>query len=367
MKVTCIECKRRIRIKPGKPCTCRCGNVLDPFPSGKFYQRFREYDYTSVREIGDRFFNGCSLEEKTQMVEFLLERSCDRNSRKLALLSSIEILRHFRGTNYIDIAWGVVNEWPRDFTVRYMLANCLDLSDDRCDHLEALKQRMIGTTIHCSYKRKKGELDDEKYREIMKRHIERLYEEKKFLMGLTDHSCGKVEAISRTQVELSGELTDSIRSLEEVWIGAGISPRIYRVPKKKCVVDTNALSNRDSARLMSDPDVDFIAPLDVLIELSNWGRVDRLPFELENVRIMEVEMKIPREVDEMFSKRKGMEPSLTDKKVATLAIQERADAIISNDRDLWDSGLPYKVEKNYGIRMDGVRSSALERWIKRNT
>jgi len=364
--VTCTLCKRRVKVKPGIPYNCKCGNVLDPFPSGKYGQRFREYDFPSVREIGDRFFDGSTLEERIEILQFLMDMSHDHNSRKLALLASIEILRHFKDTNYIEIAWGVVREWPRDFTVRYMLANCLDLSENRCDHLEALKQRMIGTSIHCHYKRKKGELTDEKYREIMKRHIKKLYEEKNFLMGLTEHSCDKVEAIHRTQVELTGELTYHIRSLEKVWIGAGIGPRIHRVPKKKCIVDTNALSNRDSTKLMTDPDVEFMAPLDVLIELSNWGRIDRLPFELENVRIVEVEMKIPREVNEMFSNRKGKEPSLTDKKVATLAIQERADAIISDDRDLWDTGLPYKIEKNYGVRMEVVRPNELERWLRKN-
>ncbi|MEA3557719.1 MAG: hypothetical protein U9R75_00525 [Candidatus Thermoplasmatota archaeon] len=367
MKVTCIECKRRIKVKPGIPYTCRCGNVLDPFPSDKFDKRFREYDYSSIKEFGSRFRYGYSLEERTEMVEFLLERSRDHRTRKLALLASLDILRHYKGTNYIDTAWGMVNEWPRDFTARYMLANCLDLSEDRSDHLEALKQRMIGTTIHCFHKNRKGELDDEKFGEILKRHIERLDKEKKFLKGLTDHPSSTVEAISRTQMELPGELSELARSLEDIWVGAGLRPRIHRVPKKKCIVDTNAISSRYSARMLGEPDVQFIVPLDVLIELSNWKRIDRLPFELENVKIMEVKMKIPREVSKMFSRYKGGEPSLTDMKVATLAIQESADAIISNDRDLWDSGLPYRIEKNFGFRIEVLRSDELERWMKKNT
>ena len=58
---------------------------------------------------------------------------------------------------------------------------------------------------------------------------------------------------------------------------------------------------------------------------------------------------------------------LTDKILAKYAIQERANTIISDDIDLLNMGLPYEVEKNYGISMQVVRSSELERWVKRNT
>ncbi len=367
MKVTCNACKRRIKIKTDKPHVCKCGNLIDPFSPGKYIQRFREYDFSSIKDIGDVFMNGHSTDEMIEIIEFLKMSSMKEDSRKFALLSSIEVLRRFKKTNYMDLAWRVVNEWPRDFRIRYMIGNCLDLSEKREDHLEALKQRMIGTAIHCAIKRKKGAMTDEEFGKMLERHLNKLDEERKFLRGIKDHSCKKVEIILANQIDLPGDLADEIKELEHFWFEERVDKEISKEPKFTCVVDTNALSNRYSSRLFVDPRVEFIAPLDVLIELSKWGRIDKVPFELENVIIKEVHVKVPREIDRMFSKTKGLEPSHADKMVATLAFQENANAIISDDRDLWDSGLQYYLEKNYGISLNVIRPDNLERWIEKNT
>lgn len=364
LKVTCSECKRRIRVKPGKENKCKCGNVINPFPSSAFQKRFAEYDHSSIKEFGDHFLNGHTMDEKIEMLDFLKRSSRDPDTRKFSLLTSVEVLRRFRGTNYIDIAWSIVGEYPRDFRVRYMIANCLDLSDRREDHLEALKQRMIGTSIHCLLKKKKGELSEEEYMKILERHLKRIHEERGFLRGQKEHSSEKVKVLSSKRKDIPEDLSSEIRELEGL---VGEDYRTKTKPKLTCVLDTNAISNRHSSSLFGDERVEFMAPLDVLIELSKWGRIDQVPFELDYVRIEEVKMDPPREIDCMFSKHKGLKPSHADKMVATLAFREEADAIVSNDRDLWDSGLQYNLEKNYGISLKVVRPDHLEKWIGKNT
>ena len=68
----------------------------------------------------------------------------------------------------------------------------------------------------------------------------------------------------------------------------------------------------------------------------------------------------------MFSIIKGKPPSLADKKVATLAYEMKADAIISNDRDLWDSGVDYQIEKNFGHRIQVIRPPYFNNWLKKH-
>lgn len=365
MKVTCSECKRRIRVKPGKENKCKCGNVINPFPSSAFQKRFAEYDHSSIKEFGDHFLNGHTWDEKIEMMEFLKRSSRNPDTRKFSLLTSVEVLRRFRGTNFIDLAWSIVGEYPRDYRVRYMMANCLDLSERREDHLEALKQRMIGTAIHCIVKKVKGEMTEEEFHNLLARHVNRVHEERSFLKGKKEYSSRKVEVISSSRMALPEDLSMEIRELEGFGRMDCYPP--YKEADLTCVLDTNAISNMHASKLFNDPRVRFIAPLDVLMELSRWGRIDRVPLELEYVRIKEVNTDVPREIDCMFSKQKGLTPSHADKMVATLAFKEEADAIVSNDRDLWDSGLQYNLEKNYGISLKVIRPDQLEKWIGKNT
>jgi len=367
MKVTCTLCKRRVKVRPGFPYTCKCGEVIDVFPKGRYLERFRALDYDAIRELRESFFNGNSPDWKREILELLLDSSEDRSAKKIGLLVSIEILRQTKGASFIDLAWALVARYPRDFYIRFMLANCLDLTDDRNNHIEALKQRMIGTTIKCLRKKRHDQLNGETYRAILKRHLDSLHSERSFLMGITDHSCEKVHQIAMKQYRVDQDLMPMISELENVWQRAGLLQPAEVAGKRKCVLDTNAFSDISASRHFRNPHVQFMAPLSVLIELSRWCEIDRFPLEMEWVTFKEVSSKIPPEIDTMFSRFKGKEPSETDKRVATLAFEERADAIVSSDRDLWDSGLPQRLEKNYGVSLKVVKPTELGRWIEKNT
>ncbi|MBN1539175.1 MAG: hypothetical protein JW939_03450 [Candidatus Thermoplasmatota archaeon] len=366
MKVTCSTCSRRVRVRPGIPYPCRCGQVINVFPGNRYLDRFRKNDHEATRELKESFFNGSSPERKEEILELLFRSVDDKRTRWMGLLASVEILRQIEGANFLDLARALVKRYPRDFTMRFMIANCLDLTDDRNDHIEALKQRMMGTTLQCFMKMRREGLDEEMYDEILKRHLSKLGSEKRFLLGESEHSCTKVRRIASGRRPVESGLLPRIRELEEIWRRAGLS-RPGRVQgKKKCILDTNAFSDISASRHFGNPHVHFMAPLAVLMELTEWCNIRRFPLEMEHVTFKEVTSKIPLEIDQMFSKFKGKEPSLTDKKVATLALEERADVIVSGDRDLWDSGLEYQLEKNYGIGLKVIKPEELERWIRRS-
>jgi len=101
------------------------------------------------------------------------------------------------------------------------------------------------------------------------------------------------------------------------------------------------------------------------LEISNWRKVERIPLSLDAVKVRDVTISIPPEIDNMFSKQKGKPPSLADKKVATLALELNADAIISEDRDLWSSGMTYQLEKNLGRRIEVIRPKNFSSFLKK--
>ncbi|MBN1389353.1 MAG: hypothetical protein JXA22_01800 [Candidatus Thermoplasmatota archaeon] len=367
MKVTCNACSRRIRVRPGVPYPCRCGQVINVFPGNKYLERFRRSDHEAARELKEAFFNGPSPERKEEILELLFRSVDDKNTMKMGLLASVEILRQIEGANFMDLARALVKRYPGDLTVRSMFANCLDLTGERENHIEALKQRMIGTTLQCLAKMREEGMDEESYCEMLSRHLARLASEKRFLLGESDHSSTKVHRIASGRRPVESGLLDRVRELEKIWMKAGLSLPEEVKGKKKCVLDTNAFSDTSASRHFGNPRVHFMAPLAVLMELTEWCNIRRFPLEMEHVTFREVSTKVPPEIDHMFSRFKRKEPSLTDKKVATLALEERADVIVSRDRDLWDSGLPYKLEKNYGISLKVIPPSELPRWIERNT
>ena len=366
MKVTCGSCKRRVRVRPGTPFNCRCGSVLDPLPEHKLKLQFSNFDYDCIPYFRDRFFNGTTVEEKKEMVGFLLERATDEHTKKLALLTSIEVLRMVEGASFEGLASRIVAHWPRSHTTRYMLANCLDLSERREDHYEALKQRIVGTTLKCQLMRKEGELVPETFSKVLTGHLDRLYQEKKFLDGIERYPSTRSMLILKHMTRIEQGLAEHIRMLE----GIGDIARL-RVPFRKasdvyCVLDTNAISEREASRNFGDPRIRFVIPPEVLYEIAKWTEVDHVPLELEHVEVKEVDMNIPPEIGGMRCRKRGKVPSIADKKVATLAIGTRAKAIVTADADLCDSGLHYILEKQFGLSLDIVHPRDLGKWIERN-
>lgn len=353
LKVTCSQCSRRVKVKPDITYQCRCGNQIDPFPGGKFEKMFLENNYNAVKRIRKRFFMVSDTEEKKEIIRFLIESSKDHKTSKLSILSALEILRQIKDIEFIDLARRLVNRWPMTHHLRYYLADCLDLSDNRSDHIEALKQRIMGTTIYFVQKKTGGTLERDDFREAMRRHRRYLENQIDFIEGKREYPNELVKRISHHTGDQE-VVIEEIKRLEEIGDIAGIPNIKERDCSKTVVLDTNAISNFQCSKGFQDPDVRFVAPYEVLIELSKWARPDMIPLELDNVEFLILDRKIPPEIDNMYCEMKGKPPSLTDKKVATLAFHLKADAIASADKDLSSSGLVYAMEKNYGIRIDVI-------------
>ena len=353
MKVTCDQCSRRVNVKPDIIYQCRCGNRIDPFPRGKFENMFLENDYNAVKRIRKRFFTVSDTEEKKEIIRFLIDSSKDPKTSKLSILSALDILRQIKDIEFIDLARRMVRKWPMTHHLRYYLADCLDLSNNRSDHIEALKQRIMGTTIYFVQRKINGTLKNDDFRETMRRHRRYLEKQIDFIEGKREYPNELVERISR-HTDDQEEVIEDIKRLEKIADIAGIPTIKERDHSKTVVLDTNAISNFHCSKGFRDPDLRFVAPYEVLIELSNWARPDMIPLELDNVEFLILDRKIPPEIDNMYCEMKGKPPSLTDKKVATLAFHLEADAIASADKDLSRSGLVYAIEKNYGIKIDVI-------------
>jgi predicted DNA-binding protein (UPF0278 family) len=90
-----------------------------------------------------------------------------------------------------------------------------------------------------------------------------------------------------------------------------------------------------------------------------------VPWQFDAVEIRRVTGRVVPEIDSMYSIRKGKSPSETDKHVAMLALEMRAPVVVSDDRDLWDSGMALGVEKNTGVRIQVLGARAFDSWARR--
>lgn len=363
MKVTCSRCSRRLRVRPFEVFNCKCGEEIYPVTSIAMEERFASYDYSTIKFIRQAFFNGSSLETKMGIIRTILDSAANERTKKLALFCAIEVLRLVEGTDYIDLARRIVEAWPKNHGVRYMYANCLDLSNDRSDHYEALKQRMLGTAIRCYEMKRENKLDGQNYSEVLRTHLQRLESQRQFLDGKAKYPSLKATLIKKHISPADEDIAQGILSLQSIAEKARL-PKVYRKePKLTCVLDTNALSNADTAYFFPSSMVRFIIPPEVLMELANWRQVSHIPFNLHFVEVVPVSIGMPAEIHAMRCEGRNKLPSITDKKVAMLAIQERADAIVSADCDLLGTGIPGFVEKQWGKRLSVVRPSELGKWI----
>jgi len=362
VKMNCPSCKRRVRIRSGTVNICRCGVVLDPFAAHRFRKDFSNLRCSAIREISNRFLERY-VEEGEVILEFLEECAGAHDTRILALLTAVEIIRSVEGTDHTTLARRMVLRWPLNHKMRYMLSNCLSLSEERRDHMESLKQRMIGIHLEYGYLKRKGESVGELYHR-MHRTMEA---GRRFLSKEERYQNLRMEKAARDRVVPDRRLSYLVERMTGIADTCGLPPVTGKETRITCVVDTNAITDPDASRYFCAADIRFIAPEEVLLEVSRWDRLEWTPLELDHIEIMEVEDRVPPEIDRMYSRRKGREPSLTDKKVAALALETRADAIISADKDLSDSGLEYSLEKHYGLHLDVVHPSCFERWIERTS
>ncbi len=256
----------------------------------------------------------------------------------------------------------LLNQQPTDFLVRYALAKTLSLSADPGDQLEGFKQRLIGQAIDLGKTlRRLG--PGSNVNGVLARHDRDTAQIRLFLDG-----CGTGSHKSSTQSETPAiELpTGHLDRLSRIPDRADF-PSIHRPPPRvRVVVDTNALTHADLRAAWRDERVGFIAPAEVLYELAAWQLVDRIPWGFHYVRIATVNRRVPPEVEQMLSRKKGRPPSRTDKLVATLAIENRTHAILTDDRDIWDTSVAYDIAKNTGLELAIIRPKDFTPWLDKH-
>ena len=158
----------------------------------------------------------------------------------------------------------------------------------------------------------------------------------------------------------------NLRKLEPIGDILNLPQPLVRTSEIVCILDTNAISNRDVSKHLMNTHIHYKVPAEILLELAEWYKLQQIPWELDAVEICDVTNEFPPEIDYMFSESKGRSPSIADKKVVALALESKACAIISDDRDLWDSGMSEEIEKNYGHRIQIIRPRYFNDWLKRH-
>jgi hypothetical protein len=196
------------------------------------------------------------------------------------------------------------------------------------------------------------------------RHLGRVEEIQAFLDGLRPYPSEKIGHLARVMTDPDDLVKPFLKRLQQLADVCMLPQPEVRQPGLTVVLDCNVISDQAMPSFFLDPSVRFIVPADVILELARWEKVDQIPLELDAVEVTEVKGRIPQEIDQMFSPVKRKIPSLADKHVATLALELRADAVVSDDRDLWDTGLPLRIEKSFGHRFEVLRSSEFGRWLR---
>jgi hypothetical protein len=256
----------------------------------------------------------------------------------------------------------LLNQQPTDFLVRYALAKTLSLSADPGDQLEGFKQRLIGQAIDLGKTlRRLG--PGSNVNGVLARHDRDTAQVRLFLDGNGTGSQSPATQSETPAIELPAGHHDRLTQIPD----RAHFPSIRRPPPRvRVVVDTNALTHADLRAAWRDDRVGFIAPAEVLYELAAWQLVDRIPWGFHYVRIATVNRRVPPEVEQMLSRKKGRPPSRTDKLVATLAIENRTHAILTDDRDIWDTSVAYDIAKNTGLELAIIRPKDFTHWLDKH-
>jgi len=365
MKITCSKCKRRFKAKSSGKITCKCGMDSTPISSNYIRDKFCKHNWTIVEKIANRFFYTTYPEERSEIVKFLIQSVSDPALQMSSMVCASQILRLFYDDRSVDLARSLTRIWPHEPILRHEFANSLDLTETRNNNIEALKQRILGTKLELERRIVKKKGDQKSFDKVLRKYMRRLEKIQKFLDGKREQPTNKILEISakRKEREKYLPLFDELAQINNICHFFEIEPK--REYSLICILDTNAITWQPIGRILSNKYILFYAPFEILLEISNWRKVERIPLSLDAVRIRDVTISIPPEIDNMFSRQKGKPPSLADKKVATLALELNADAIISEDRDLWSSGMTYQLEKNLGRRIEVIRPKNFSSFLKK--
>lgn len=334
----------------------------------KWDAMFRRNGLNTIQTFSRYFIKENDIEVKENIADFLLMSAHNTFFPFAIVLSTIHILREYTQTTdaAVQLSRRAVMGWEHNYSVRYTLANCLNMTESRECYLEALKQRIIGCNLEIFNKKRNKYTSLEDLQSIIPRHFGRLDNIKSFMDRDRKYPSKHVGKMVRARKEADDDVLRILNKLEPIGDLFNLPQPAIKTPEVVCVLDTNAISNRDVSKHLMNAHIHYIIPAEIILELADWNKLQQIPWELDAVEICDVANKIPLEIENMFSKIKGKPPSIADKKVATLAYEVKANAIISNDRDLWDSGVDYQMEKNFGHRIQIIRPHYFNNWLKKH-
>ncbi len=278
-------------------------------------------------------------------------------------LCATRIVRKYDPLSAAKIAGRLVAYAPASHTLRYTLADCLVQSPFVEDQLEAMKQQLLARGLHIEQllAEPNGVIQAE---EIRTRHVQRLQQ---FLADSETPSTAtsKARAIAKMARRAAKIPPSTVQRLLALPDRARLPPVDRPSAAVRVVVDTNAITHRATHALLKDWRAEHLAPESVLMEIAAHGRIEFIPWGFHYVKIRPDSPRVPPEIQTMFSRRKGRAPSRADKMVATLAYHMEADAILTDDKDIWDTSIRYDIMKNTGREIDIVRPDQYARWLQR--
>lgn len=298
----------------------------------------------------------------------LIEEAAEREPVPAAL-GALHVLRQLRRPEAIPLVRRIVASWPMDHQLRYTLSNTLFLVDAERSGLEALQHRIIGRSMELHVSKKRDNYGFTQHgASIVGKHLADVARIRAFLEGTATYPSVYLAELAEQVRGHEGKSLDepALRRLTGIADRAQLAhPAAKPAGARLVVLDTNAIADEHVYQWLASEKFRFIAPPGVLLEFARWDAIQHVPWQFDSVEIRRVRGRILPEIDAMFSKRKRQAPSETDKHVAMLALEQRAAIIVSDDRDLWDSGMTHAVEKNTGVRIQVLGARAFDSWAKR--
>jgi len=334
------------------------------FDRRQYQRRFDSLgDVSVVKEVGNAFLHSADQELREEIIDFLTSAIRGKPSIIPALLTSVYIVRELNRPVCVSMARRVVLAFPLGHLFRYALADCLDTYGDVDEHLEALKQRIIGIGLKMRGKRNTGDLARAQYAELVESDFGRLEDILAFLRGERKYPTDRVQMLAMRHPNYPEVSLKQVVRLVSLVNLAKLPFETRNPAKVTCVVDTNAISNASVSDWFGTPGLGFVAPAEVLLGLSDWSKISALPFSLDFVRIKLVPDRIPPEIASMFTRDSKDPPSLLGKKAAVLALREKADVIVTGERRLWDSDFPFLMEKYFAHILAVVQPQDFSTWL----
>lgn len=274
-----------------------------------------------------------------------------------ALSAGVEILRLCDPPRAVRLARRITLAEPLDWKSRYRLTNCLHVVGGRTQLIEAIQQRLVGAM-----------LDLRQVSGTEERRVKAVHFHRRRLSGLFQELHGggfagrpKIKAIRASKQALPLWFLERLSALGD---GSGLPREQPRAPAARTVVlDNGAISHALVSQFLRDPRIRFAAPVEVLGELARWPAFAGVPIDLPCVDFLMA--SVPRFLNQMRPARSGKWISKADRAVVALAVQLKADSLVTDDSDIVEGNVREIVRRERGWELPVIRRMEFDSWVRR--